>query len=341
MMFHALEKVSASYYIKNMEKLKVFEAFSGYGSQAMALRNLGINFETVCISEIDKYAIDAYNSIHGDTLNLGDISKIDPSEIPDHDLFTYSFPCTDISAVGKQLGLGQGETRSGLLWECEKVVAHKRPKFLLMENVKPLVSKKFINDFEKWCKLLESYGYTNHWKVINPTQLGFPQSRQRVYMVSILGESNFEFPSDEELTLSIGDFLESSVDSKYYIQKDKMVKINNWNSQQNPFDRVIGSKGISPCLTARGAGEYHAGAIVIGDTQENVNVRDAIANDVDQVESNLKPRFLTPRESLRLMGVNDSDIDKITHIPERQLYKLAGNSIVVKVLEKIFEQMFK
>lgn len=103
-------------------KIRVFEAFAGYGSQSMALRRLGIDFEVVGISEIDKYAIQAYMAVHGDTPNYGDISKIDWSSVPDFDFLTYSFPCTDISTAGQQKGLAEGSgTRSSLLWECRKV----------------------------------------------------------------------------------------------------------------------------------------------------------------------------------------------------------------------------
>lgn len=98
------------------ETLRVFEAFSGYGSQSMAIRNLGIKYEVVGISEIDKYAIASYEAIHGEVRNYGDISKIKVEDIPTHDLFTYSFPCTDISVAGKQEGLIEGSnTKSSLL----------------------------------------------------------------------------------------------------------------------------------------------------------------------------------------------------------------------------------
>lgn len=118
-------------------KLRVFEAFAGYGSQSIALRNIGIDYEVVAISEIDKYAIKAYESIHGKVNNLGDISKINVEDIPDHDLFTYSFPCQDISVAGKQASLEENSgTRSSLLWECKKIIEGKKPKYLLMENVK-------------------------------------------------------------------------------------------------------------------------------------------------------------------------------------------------------------
>lgn len=328
-----------------MKKLRVFEAFAGYGSQKMALRNKRINHEVVAISEIDEFAITAYEAIHGKANNLGDISALTVDQIPDFDLLTYSFPCTDISLAGKQQGLGKGETRSGLLWECERIVESKKPKYLMMENVKNLVGKKFIGDFNAWCKWLEGQGYTNYWKVINATDVNVPQGRQRVFMISILGEHTpFKFPEPIECTKTLGDILldDCDVDAKYYIPLDRIVKINNWKSYQNPFDRLIGRKSICPTLTARGAGEYHSGAIILGTNSYNINVREVIRQNPFFVENMYKPRFLTPIESFRAMGVKDEDFNKIRDIiPERQLYKLAGNSIVVDVLESIFEELFK
>ncbi|EJV59319.1 DNA (cytosine-5-)-methyltransferase [Bacillus mycoides] len=177
-----------------MSKLKVFESFSGIGTQSMALKQLGVDYETVGIAEIDKFAIQSYMAIHGETKNYGDISKIDPTELPDMDLFTYSFPCQDLSISGKQRGMGEG-TRSGLLYECEKVITTKKPKYLLLENVKNLVGKKFKPDFDKWLEWLESQGYKNYWQVLNAKDYGVPQNRERVFVVSILGEETYEFPS--------------------------------------------------------------------------------------------------------------------------------------------------
>ena len=132
-------------------KIRVFEAFAGYGSQSMALHRLGIDYEVVGISEIDKYAIQAYMAVHGDTPNYGDISNIEWESVPDFDLFTYSFPCQDISVVGVQKGLSEGSgTRSSLLWECRKAIESKRPKYLLMENVKALTQNKFRPYLKKW-----------------------------------------------------------------------------------------------------------------------------------------------------------------------------------------------
>ncbi|WP_308653598.1 DNA (cytosine-5-)-methyltransferase [uncultured Anaerococcus sp.] len=123
--------------------LRVFESFAGIGTQRMGLEKAGIDHEVVGICEIDKFAIDSYQAIHGETKNFGDISKIDPKDLPDFDLFTYSFPCQDISMAGKQKGFDkESGTRSSLLWECERIIEAKRPKYLLMENVKALTFKK-------------------------------------------------------------------------------------------------------------------------------------------------------------------------------------------------------
>lgn len=207
-----------------MDKLRVFEAFAGYGSQSMALRRLGIDFEVVGISEIDKYAIQAYMAVHGDTPNYGDISKIDWGSVPDFDFLTYSFPCTDISIAGQQKGLAEGSgTRSSLLWECRKAIEAKRPKYLLMENVKNLVSKKFIPHLKEWIRFLEGQGYSNYTKVLNAKDFGVPQNRERVFMVSILGDASFHFPKPFTLEKRLKDVLEQDVDESFYL-REKIVK---------------------------------------------------------------------------------------------------------------------
>ena len=230
--------------------IRVFEAFAGYGSQSIALRNSGIEHEVVAISEIDKYAIQAYEAIHGPTLNLGDISKIDPKDIPQHDLFTYSFPCQDLSVAGKQAGLGKG-TRSGLLYECEKIIEYCRPKYLLLENVKNLVGKKFKADFDKWLEYLEGLGYTNYWKVLNAKDYGVPQNRERVFVVSILGEHKpYKFADKIPLDKCIADILEDEVDEKYYLSDEiqNRFKITNQNKNiigtTKPDFRTIGQRDL-------------------------------------------------------------------------------------------------
>lgn len=201
-------------------KIRVFEAFAGYGSQSMALRRLGIDFEVVGISGIDKYAIQAYMAVHGDTPNYGDISNIEWESVPDFDFLTYSFPCTDISTAGQQKGLAEGSgTRSSLLWECRKAIEAKRPKYLLMENVKNLVSKKFTPYMKEWLRFLEGQGYSNYTKVLNAKDFGVPQNRERVFMVSILGDASFHFPKPLTLEKRLKDVLERDVDESFYLSK--------------------------------------------------------------------------------------------------------------------------
>ena len=220
-----------SEFIYTKEKPKrVFTAFSGYDSQCMALDRIGISYELVGWSEIDKYAIQAHNAVYPQYAdrNYGDISKIDWSQVPDFDLFTYSFPCTDISNAGVQKGLEEGSgTRSSLLWECRKAIEAKKPKYLLMENVKALVSKKFLPFYQKWEQYLAEMGYDNYGKVINATECGVPQNRERIFMVSILRDeddhSTYKFPDPIPLTKKLKDVLEPTVDDKYVLS-DKSIE---------------------------------------------------------------------------------------------------------------------
>lgn len=196
-----------------MKKLRVFTAFSGYDSQCMALDKLGIPYELVGWSEIDRYAIQAHNAVYPQWAdrNYGDISKIDWLQVPDFDLFTYSSPCQDFSNAGLQRGGEEGSgTRSSLLWECQKAILAKKPKYLLMENVAALVSKKFLPLFNKWQRELEQYGYSNYAQVLNAKDYGVPQNRKRIFLVSILGDDKYNFPQPFKLEKRMKDLLEES-----------------------------------------------------------------------------------------------------------------------------------
>lgn len=201
--------------------LRVFTAFSGYDSQMMALDRLGIPCELVGWSEIDKFAIQAHDAVYPQYAgrNYGDISRIDWASVPNFDLFTYSFPCTDISNAGIQKGLEEGSgTRSSLLWECRKAIETKRPKYLLMENVKALVSQKFLPYYKKWEQYLAGLGYDNYCKVLNAKDYGVPQNRERIFVVSILGEHRpYHFPEPVPLEKKLKDLLEPEVADKYVL----------------------------------------------------------------------------------------------------------------------------
>lgn len=212
-------------------KLKVFTAFSGYDSQCMALDRLKKDFpefdyELVGWAEIDKYAIQAHNAVYPQWAdrNYGDISKINWDEVPDFDLFTYSSPCQDFSNAGLQKGGEEGSgTRSSLLWECRRAIIAKRPKYLLLENVAALVSKKFLPLFNRWQAELEGYGYSNFAQVLNAKDYGIPQNRERIFLVSILGDERYSFPKPFPLELRLKDILEEEVDEKYYLS-DRMIE---------------------------------------------------------------------------------------------------------------------
>lgn len=207
--------------------IRLFEAFSGYGSQALALNRYNVQYKSVGIAEIDKYAVKAHEELHGPVKNYGDVSLLEVKELPDMDLFTYSFPCQDISNAGKQRGLEKGSgTRSSLLWECERIIKGKRPMFLMMENVKNLVGKKNKPHFDEWLQVLESLGYNNYWKVINAKWCGVPQNRERVFCVSIrkdIDNGMFNFYEDFDNGIRLKDILETEVDGKYYLS-DEMTK---------------------------------------------------------------------------------------------------------------------
>lgn len=205
--------------------LRVFTTFSGYDSQCLALRNIGIPFELIGWSEIDKYAIMGHDALFPEykDRNYGDICMIDWNTVPDFDFLTYSSPCQDFSNAGLQRGGEEGSgTRSSLLWEVKRAILTKHPAYLMMENVKALVSQKFLPTFRLWLDWLTGQGYTSHVAVLNSKDYGIPQNRERVFVVSMLEERWYNFPQPVELKLRLKDMLEDKVDEKYYLPQEKV-----------------------------------------------------------------------------------------------------------------------
>lgn len=354
-----------------MKKIRLLETFSGVGTQHQALSNIGIEVELVGTSEIDEYAVLTYNKLHTDEVevkevseegmieylnklnipldekgnkktltgqrlkdfyeaviksnNLGDIRYINPEELGEIDLLTFSFPCQSISQAGKQRGFKKGSgTRSSLLWEVEKIIKTKKPKFLLMENVKNLVGKKFIDDFNVWTRGLEDLGYTNYWKVLNSKDYGIPQNRERVFMVSILGEhEEFKFPEQKELEVKLKDLIDEEKSDNYkFLTEEQLIKLRNSTFATN--SRRIQEKEWCDTLCAR-------------------DFKDPKCIEVSNApEGKTNVRKLTPREYWRLTGFTDSQFNKVDGVVSNsQLYKQAGNAIVIQVLEEIFKQMFE
>jgi len=212
------------------KKIRLIELFAGVGSQAMALRNIGADFEHHRVVEFDKYAIASYNAIHGTDFEPTDITQVGGVDlgITDTDkyiyIMTYSFPCQDLSVAGKMRGMEKGSgTRSSLLFEVGRLLdeVEELPQVLLMENVPQVVSQKNADAFREWTSSLEWKGYKNHIQILNAKDYGVAQSRKRCFMVSILGDKGYQFPKPMPLTKCMADYLEDEVDEKYYITSEK------------------------------------------------------------------------------------------------------------------------
>ena len=259
------------YQIKN--KIRLIELFAGVGSQAMALRDIGADFEHWRVCEFDKYAIASYNAIHNTNFEPSDITKLKGTDlgITDTDkytytyLMTYSFPCQDLSLAGKQKGMKKGSsTRSGLLWEVERLLneTENLPQVLLMENVSQVHAEKNMPDFQKWLEFLRSKGYHNFYQDLNAKDFGVPQNRERCFCVSILSPEyvEYEFPTPIKLTKVMKDLLEPEVDEKYYINtpkaKELIEKLIVENKIENKAccDMTVNKPkviNVMNCITAR------------------------------------------------------------------------------------------
>jgi DNA (cytosine-5)-methyltransferase 1 len=309
--------------------IKVIELFAGIGSQTQALKNANIEHEVVAISEIDRYACESYKLLHGEVLNLGDVSEIDIANVPDCDLLTYTFPCTDLSIAGHQLGASEDSgTRSSLLWECKKIIQAKKPQYLLMENVKNMISTTHLPNFNRWLETLEQMGYTNYWQVLNAIDYGIPQNRERVFVVSILNNKEFEFPKKQERVKTMKDIIQNKdipnsmyMDREYIPRENPQISDNGLLHLGNvvmpgneSIKRVYSVEGACPTLTTMGGGHRQP----------------KILTDDGRV------RKLTPYECWLLMGFTPEQFDKVKGLSNTQLYKQAGNTIAVPCLSAIF-----
>lgn len=253
--------------------IRVFEAFAGIGAQHQALKELGLDYEIVGISEIDKHAINGYEAIHGPVNNLGDITKVE--HLPECDLVTYSFPCQDLSAAGKRRGMDEGSgTRSSLLWEVGRLLTDMKgrgclPETLLMENVDAILNEQNYPHFVKWITTLSELGYTSSYDIMNAKDYGTPQSRRRCFMVSTLTKGKFIFPAPCPDGRVLRDILESNVPESYYLSEERVAKFERHRIRQEENGRgfgwdiartVISDEGLSPCLTTHTPREKGASA---------------------------------------------------------------------------------
>lgn len=382
--------------------MKIGSAFSGIGAWEKAFIYLGIKHELKWFFENDKFAPKSYCAIHNidESLNKGDITKADVSELGDIDVLVYSPPCQAFSVAGK--GLGIKDPRGKLFYDTLPIIKAKKPKYALMENVKGLTNKGHKDLFKDMLNELNLAGYNNYWTILNAKDYGIPQNRERVFVISIrkdIDVKDFEFPAPYDNGLKLRDFLEDEVEDKYYIDKpyellansnDKSVCKQIAKVDLNGHDylkRVYDKDYCCPTLPT-GTGGNHQPKI-LEDFYKNRPVReyedyapslraqrqglkvvkgcstrtrsymgqskrleirkDDVVNSITTVQKDSMitdysiVRKLTPKEYIRLMGFEDEDYYKMKEIKmsDTQIYRQAGNSIVVNVPEAIYRVLFK
>lgn len=422
---------------KITKPIRLIETFSGYGSQALALKYLGVEFEHWKICEWAIKSIQAYKDIHftndtkeismskdemidylynkgissnyNEPMTKNQISRLNEKQLKTiienieitHNLvniqkvkgqdleiiekeqyeyiLTYSFPCQDLSLAGKGKGMADTSTRSGMLWEVERILnelksTNSLPQILLMENVPQVHGTGNVEHFNKWQLALEKLGYKSYFQDLIATDYGIPQTRNRCFMISILGDYSYSFPQKIPLKLKLKDLLEKEVDEKYYLS-EKMIEFFIHNEKKkkengNGFKfNVSDGNVIAKTITTRASGRMDDNFIgdkklymnndksqVIGGIGEkksnngkqwyqqdriyDENVAISVTTAFNPYyKNNLKIRKLTPLECFRLMGVKDEDYYKIAkNQSNSSLYHLAGDSIVVNILMAIFKQ---
>ena len=380
-----------------MNKLRVFEAFAGIGCQRIALRNLGVNFESVGISEVDRYALLGYDAIHNNneiinkipkeemlneinkrniaynfstyrseipkdlynltnlynahirSKNYGDIRKINVNELPDFDLFTFSPACKNISVEGKQDSLEEGSgTQSSLIWECCEIIRIKKPKYLMFENVKNILAYNHKPHFDRFCKILEDYGYVNHYKILNALNFGLPQNRERCIMFSCLKEcdNGKELPEGIRTDLTFMDI--KNIDDENLELKGKLREhfLEKITIENDKLKIPNGTKTGFLYMDMPGVFDFNRpnSKTRRGRVKENGKITGTItANESNFIYCEYKdnvvyPRSLSSLELWRLQGHSDSDFYKCKDVlPTRQLRERAGRSIPIHMLEEVFK----
>ena len=206
--------------------LRVLELFAGIGACSKALTNLGIEHEIVDAVEIDKYAVKSFNAVHGTNFEPQDITKWDKDI--ECDLIMHGSPCQDFSVAGKNAGGDKDSgTRSSLMYETLRIVEKLRPKYVIWENVKNLLSAKHRHNFDAYLEVMERLGYRSQYQVLNAKDYGIPQNRERVFTVSIRKDiyKGYFFPAPIPLEKRLKDVLENEVDEKYYLSDDRVVSL--------------------------------------------------------------------------------------------------------------------
>ena len=240
--------------------MKVLELFGGIGACSNALGRLGVDYEIADYVEIDKYAVKSFNALYNTNFEPQDIKNWDKDI--EADLIMHGSPCQDFSVAGKQAGGDEKSgTRSSLMYETIRIVEKLKPKYVIWENVKNLLSKKHKPNFDNYISRLDELGYKSFYKVLNAKDYGIPQNRERVYTISIRNDLNqvFEFPLKQELKLKLKDLLESEVNEKYYLSQEA---VNRWLIHNEKYKHTgfifkpkTNESILANCVTSKAGGD--------------------------------------------------------------------------------------
>lgn len=334
------------------KKLRVLSLFSGIGAFEKALKNIGVDYELINYCEIDEHASKCYSVLHNvdESLNLYDVRKVETNLLEDFELLTHGSPCQSFSIAGKQEGGEKGSgTRSSLLWETVRIVKAKKPKYVIWENVKNVLSPKHKPVFNEYLDELSKMGYVNHLPqkgFLNAKDFNIPQSRERVFVVSILGEdSSYTFPKGNGLTRDLSEFIDfrEKDDITYNFYKRYIEKKGNISEEE--FANYIENLPVSRGIGMKNLGLYSFnqlnGITTTSGLVGTLSCR-GVQNYTTKFWHNKKIYKPSPRMCWRLMGFTDEDFDKVKDIgKDKDLWNRAGNSIVVNVVEEIFKELFK
>ncbi len=320
-----------------MKKLRVFEGFAGYGGASFGLKRSGLDYEVVGMSEFDKYASLLLEANFPNIKNYGDITLIEPSELPDFDLFTGGFPCQPFSTAGLQMGEEDKYGRGTLFYHIFRICKEKRPKYLLLENVKGLASKKFIPTFNRMKDSLRELGYGElSYAVLNSKDYGIPQNRERLWMFARMGglPEGFDIvPPQVELTTRFGDFLDENPPKEMYLSEAQIEHLK----EKHHIDSFVVDEPL--CFDVYNKKIKRDGLCITLTMPEHNSIR---AIEVPKSDGKEIVRKLSVAEQFRFMGLQDGELNTAGQ-SYTQLSKRAGNgwdvNLVGILLKHIYSQL--
>jgi len=321
--------------------MKYLDLFAGYGGFSLGIQKVLPKAECVGFSEIDKYAIDVYLNHFPKHKNYGDITTINSSELPDFDLLTGGFPCQAFSIAGRRGGFS--DTRGTLIFEVFRIIKEKRPRFLLLENVRGLLSHDAGATFLTIISTLDELGYDTQWQALNAKDFGVPQNRERVFIVGHLGG----FGGRQVFPIGINDEIhtrpnENKKEIHHIASTQTARQYASWNGNylkeitknQSQGYRVYDTDGIATNQASQAGGlGAKTGLYMISPT---IRANHHNTHDVHFISEDTKIRRLTPTECERLMGLPDGWTEGVS---DTQRYKLCGNGVVVNVVEEIIKKL--